>query len=555
MMRVLGIGGSIHDFAACIIENGEVRIAIEDERLTRVKHSLDLDFERHGCKAVDYCLEHAGLTLREMDAIVVNDAVNPAYYRSFARLTTKVLHHDTHAASCYYPSGFEEAAILVVDGAGGLVDGKHETVSYYAGGRDGMRPLKKVTGAMSAGDERYAPCVEHSMGYFYDLLSNGIGFYRLTSGKTMGLAPYGTKKYVGEFGDFYAMDDEGNFAQTAEQIARMKLFMKQALKAAIRNKEDLFQTKADLAYAGQYHLEQMMLKAARYLHRVTGSKQLCLAGGVALNSVANYRILEETPFERLFIQPAAGDGGTAIGAAYYGYHMLLGQPRPAERKLFSPYLGRPYDTDEIASLLEAYAGQVEAHVPERLQDEVAALLDEGNIVGWFQGRSEIGPRALGNRSILADPRRADMKDIINARIKHREAFRPFAPIVLEEAQGEYFSTTHPAYYMLLVPYVREERRAEIPSVTHVDGSGRVQTVSKQLNPELYGLLSAFRRRTGTPVLLNTSFNDNGEPIVESPKDAIDCFLRIDLDVLVLDRFILRKVSRKQESRVLLENAH
>lgn len=545
-MRVLGIGGSIHDFAACILEDGEIRIAIEDERLTRVKHSLDLDIERYGSMAIDYCLQHTGLTLEDMDAIVVNDAVWPAYYKSIAGRAAAVLHHDTHAASCYYPSGFDEAAILVIDGAGGIVGGQHETISYYAGKRDDMKTLHKITGTMHAGDEKYAPCVENSMGYFYDVLSNGIGFYRLTNGKTMGLAPYGTKRFIRDFDAFYTMDDDGNFIQTLEQIAQMKRYMRHTLKESVRNKEDLFQVKADLAHAGQYHLEQMMIRAACYLHKLTGFKRLCLAGGVALNSVANYRLLEETPFEEIFIQPAAGDGGTAIGAAYYGYHMLLGQARPAKQKLFSPYLGRMYEPADIASLLESYGDKLEVHAPENLYEAAAAMLDKGNIIGWFQGRSEIGPRALGNRSILADPRRADMKDIINARIKHREAFRPFAPIVLEELQGEYFSTTHPAYYMLLVPYVREERRGEIPSVTHVDGTGRVQTVSRQLNPRLHKLLTAYHQLTGTPVLLNTSFNDNGEPIVESPQDAIDCFLRIDLDALVLDRWILRKTNRQGE---------
>jgi carbamoyltransferase len=538
-MKVLGIGGSIHDFAACILEDGEIIIAIEDERITRIKHSLDLDVERSGCQAVEYCLRHTGLTLDDMDLIVVNDAVLPEYYRTFADRVTIVLHHDTHAASCYYPSPFEEAAILVVDGAGGLIDGFHETVSYYYGKQNEMNEIHKVLGQMNTSDEKYAPIVENSMGYFYDLLSNGIGFYRLTSGKTMGLAPYGTKLFVNAFKDFYTMDDEGRFEQSAEHIELMKRFIRQKLTTAIRNREDVFQTKADIAYAGQYHLEQMMVKAANYLHRQTGSKNLCLAGGVALNSVANYRILEETPFERIFIQPAAGDGGTALGAASYGYHQLKGQPMPKEKKLFSPYLGKRYGADEISAALQEFDG-FEIYKPDDLYKEVAGLLANGSIIGWFQGRSEIGPRALGNRSILADPRKAEMKDIINARIKHREAFRPFAPIVMEERQGDYFSMTHPAYYMLLVPYINEKRRTEIPAVTHVDGSGRVQTVSSKLNPKLHRLLAAFHEQTGTPVLLNTSFNDNGEPIVESPNDAISCFLNIDLNYLVLDDYILKK---------------
>jgi carbamoyltransferase len=305
-------------------------------------------------------------------------------------------------------------------------------------------------------------------------------------------------------------------------------------------KELLFEEMANIAYAGQYHLEQILLACANFLYRKTKSKNLCIAGGVALNSVANYKILENTHFENIFIQPAAGDAGTSIGAALYGYYHIMDQPMPSTKEKFSPYLGKNYSKQSIEQAIGLYKEKLLIVKPEHLFKETAKILSEGKIIGWFQGKSEIGPRALGNRSILADARNKDMKDSINSRIKHREAFRPFAPLVLENKQADYFSTDHPSYYMLLVPYIHEAKRDEVPSITHVDGTGRVQTVSETMNPVLHDLLSAFYDLTGTPILLNTSFNDNGEPIVETPTDAIECFLNIDLDYLIMDDYILSK---------------
>lgn len=538
-MNILGIGGSSHDFSACIWVNDQLKYAIEDERLTRVKHSLGLDIDVHGCQAVDYCLAAAGVTIDEVDLIIGNDVVNRKYYRPFHRSIKLINHHLAHAASAFYPSAFDEAAILIVDGAGSAIgqEGINETITYYYGKNTEIQELKKVTGQMKW-KEDYSS-VENSVGYFYDVLSHGIGFFNLENGKTMGLAPYGTPKYVDEFKRFFTMDDEGNFTQTKEHIREMKKFIRHTI-ALLEDQEAIFQEKADIAFAGQYHLEQIMIKACRYLYSKTKTKHLCLAGGVALNSVANYKILEQTPFEQLFIQPAAGDAGTSIGSALYGYHELMQQPRVSSTSFFSPYLGVEYSEQQMEETIRTYQERLRVRRLERTDQETASLIAEGNIIGWFQGCSEIGPRALGNRSILADPRRKDMKDTINARIKHREPFRPFAPIVLEEKQHEYFSMHHPSYYMLLVPYVLENKRALVPSITHTDGTGRVQTVSRQLNPKLHQLLTAFDELTGVPVLLNTSFNDNGEPIVESPADAIECFLKIDLDYLIIGDYLLSK---------------
>lgn len=536
-MNILALGGSSHDFSACLMMDGKIAVAIEEERITRIKHSLDLDVKSSGNQAALYCLESQGLTLSEIDLIIGNDIIDRNYYRPYRDKMVLMNHHLAHASSAFYPSPFEEAAILVVDGAGSEIGGLNETTTYYYGKGTEIQELLKITGKMEW-NQVLSP-VENSMGHFYDVLSNGIGFHKLTNGKTMGLAPYGSTTYVKEFERFYTMDDEGRFIQSKEHIQEMKKFIRHTV-GVIRDEEQRFQAKADIAYAGQYHLERAMIKACRYLHARTGSRHLCLAGGVALNSVANYKILEETPFERIFVQPAAGDAGTAIGSAYYGHHVKMNQPRGDISIPFSPYLGRAYSAEDYESALQQYAEHITVQSPDDLYGSVASILEQGEIIGWFQDRSEIGPRALGNRSILADARKKDMKDLINSRIKHREAFRPFAPIVLEEEQPAYFSMEHPSYYMLLVPYILEEKRREVPSITHEDGTGRVQTVSSRINPKLHQLLSSFQRLTGTPILLNTSYNDNGEPIVETPVDAIRCFLNIDLDALVLDKWLIRK---------------
>ncbi|UNK18932.1 hypothetical protein MNQ98_02470 [Paenibacillus sp. N3/727] len=539
-MNILALGGSSHDFSTCLMLDGKMAVAIEEERITRIKHSLDLDVKSSGNQAALYCLQSQGLTLSEIDLIIGNDIMDRNYYKPYRDRMILMNHHLAHASSAFYPSPFEEAAILVVDGAGSEIGGLNETTTYYYGKGTEIQELLKLTGKMEW-NQVLSP-VENSMGYFYDVLSNGIGFHKLTNGKTMGLAPYGSTTYVKEFERFYTMDDEGKFIQSKAHIQAMKIFIRHTV-GVIRDEEKRFQAKADIAYAGQYHLERAMIKACRYLHARTRSRHLCLAGGVALNSVANYKILEETPFEHIFVQPAAGDAGTAIGSAYYGYHVTMNQPRGDVSVPFSPYLGRTFDAEDYEIALQQFAEHITVESLDDLYGSVASILDQGEIIGWFQDRSEIGPRALGNRSILADARRKDMKDLINSRIKHREAFRPFAPIVLEEEQTKYFAMDHPSYYMLLVPNILEEKRSEVPSITHADGTGRVQTVSKQINPKLHRLLSSFQRLTGTPILLNTSFNDNGEPIVETPVDAIRCFLNIDLDGLVLDKWLIRKKNR------------
>lgn len=488
------------------------------------------------CKAGEYCLKAANLKLEDIDLIIGNDFLHPFYFTKYKNDIVLINHHLAHASSAFFPSNFKESAILVADGCGSKDElGQHETITYYYGIDNSIKELKKNYGFSS---KPTTLLVENSLGAFYSEVTRELGFGIRNEGKTMGLAPYGNDVLVKDFYQFYRVDNDGNFFQTTDQLMDMKLFIKNIL--SNKYKEEKFNIMANIAFAIQFHLEEIMIKLANYLYSRYPSKNLCLAGGIFLNSVMNNKILESTPFEKIFIQPAAGDAGTAIGSALYAYHVLQKSPR-SDYSPFSPYLGKKYEESEILECLINFKDKIEYEKIDNLYETVAQLLVKKNIIGWFQGSSEIGPRSLGNRSILADPRDKDMKDIINERIKHREHFRPFAPIVLMDYQKEYFSTSHPSYYMLLVSYIYEESQKKIPAVSHVDGTGRIQTVNKEFNEKLYHLLKEFHKITNVPVLLNTSFNDNGEPIVESPSDALNCFLNIDLDYLIIEDYLIKKL--------------
>lgn len=548
-MRVLGIGGSIHDFSVCLVENGNVTFSIEEERLTRVKHAFGLGPRLQRNLALNYVLDAADLSVEDIDLIIGNDFLNEVYYLRYKNKNMHLInHHLAHAASSYYLSNFDNAAILVMDGGGSslvindILYG--ETISFYYGKEKDIIELNKIRGKITKNPKKdLDSAYENSLGFLYSITSESIGFKSSKGfaepGKTMGLAPYGKSTYVKIFSEFFSYSNHGEFRQSRTQQDQLAEFIIKTLDAC-ESEEEKEQKKADFAYAAQYHTERIIIAICNYLYERTKCTRLCLAGGVALNSVTNYKILEQTPFKEVFVVPATGDNGTAIGAALYGYYHILKQPRIMNQKLFNPYLGIEYRDGLVIENLKKYGDRISWISADNVFKEAANLLAQGKIIGWFQGRSEIGPRALGNRSILADPRDKSMKDKINSKVKHREAFRPFAPIILEEKQSEYFSTAHPSYYMLFVPEINESKRDEIPAVTHVDGSGRLQTVSRQINKKLYQLVEAFYTLTGTPVLLNTSFNDNGEPIVETPEDAIRCFLNTDLDLLVINDFIISK---------------
>ncbi|MEE8219445.1 MAG: carbamoyltransferase, partial [bacterium] len=587
---ILGISCYYHDAAAALIRDGELIAAAEEERFSRLKH--DSGFPTH---AIRFCLEAGGIDARDLDYFVFYEKpfikferillsslqTVPRSWRVFREAMVhwlldklwikglirnelgveaeKILfceHHLSHAASTFYPSPFQEAAILTVDGVG-------EWTTTAAGyGRGTEVTLTK---------EMRFP---HSLGLLYSAFTAYLGF-QVNEGeyKVMGMAPYGEPKFLDKVRKLIDLKEDGSFWLDMDYFSYHysldKTFNRrfEELFGPPRTPESYFFTQssgypsyfgakppdyeekarqnqhyADVAASIQTVTEEALLNLARALHRETGLPNLCIAGGVGLNSVANGRILRETPCERLFIQPAAGDGGGALGAALWAYHSLLGKPRTF--RMEHACWGQEYSDSEVRAFLE------EAGIPytyledeEALIDRVVEAIVDGQVVGWFQGRFEWGPRALGNRSILADPRRADMKEIVNTKIKFREPYRPFAPSILAERAEEYFdlpgaAEVLPARFMLLVAPVREEKREVIPAVTHVDGSGRPQTVVADQSPRYHRLISRFEEATGVPAVLNTSFNLRGEPIVTTPANAYNTFAASGMDLLVMNHHLV-----------------
>lgn len=586
-MNILGISAFYHDSAACLVGDGEIVAAAQEERFSRRKHD-----ERFPRNAIDYCLREAGLgSAAELDLVAFYEkpflkferllstylACAPRGLPSFLKampvwMKEKIWlkanlresldyegpiifpeHHESHAASAFFPSPFERAAILTIDGVG-------EWTTTSVGRGEGNR--------IALLEEMRFP---HSLGLLYSAFTYYLGF-RVNSGeyKVMGLAPYGEPKFSDLIlSELVDLKSDGSFRLNLDYFDFMtgltmtnrgfhKLFG-----APPRNPEaELTQRHVDIARSLQAVTEEIMLRMARHVFELTEERQLCLAGGVALNCVGNGRILREGPFEKIWIQPAAGDAGGALGAALLGWHHSHDKPRIVSREGDSQrgsFLGPAYDAESFLRRQNISATQLS---DDELGSRVAGLLEQGEVVGWFQGRMEFGPRALGNRSILGDPRRPEMQEKLNLKIKFRESFRPFAPAVIEERANDCFELAEASPYMLLVAPVREalrvdgeseprsgiaaklkQRRSTLPAVTHVDYSARVQTVSAATNPPFYDLLSAFERRTGCPVLVNTSFNVRGEPPVCTPEDAYRCFLRTDMDYLVLGNFLIDKTSR------------
>jgi carbamoyltransferase len=591
-MHILGVSCFYHDAAAALLRDGALVAAAEEERFSRVKH--DNGFPE---RAIRFCLERAGIDARDVDYVVFYEKpfhkferilrmVMQTYPRSWKvfresmitwlgeKLWLKAIlkeklgveerrilfadHHLCHAASAFYDSPFDEAAILTVDGVG------EWTTTALGRGRGT---------AISLDRELRFP---HSLGLLYSAFTAFLGF-QVNEGeyKVMGMAPYGAPRYVEKIyenlvevaadGSFrvhmdrfsYHYSEDKTFNRRFEELfgpprpPEMHFFT-----AATRypsyfgEKPADFEAQcrlnehyADVAASIQRVTEEILLKMVRHLHDQTGLTKLCLAGGVALNSVANGRILRETPFEELFIQPAAGDGGGALGAALYAYHGVLGRPRGFV--LEHAYWGQDYGDKDVQAFLDengvSYSRFSDA---SKLEDRVVDDLLQGRVVGWFQGRFEWGPRALGNRSILADPRAEEMKDLVNVKIKFREPFRPFAPVILEDAVGRFFeggdvARQYPARYMLLVLPFKAEAAGTVGAVNHM-GTGRLQTIREEWNPRYYGLVRRFGEATGVPVLLNTSFNLRGEPIVTSPADAYKTFRQSGIDVLVLENYMIRK---------------
>ncbi len=585
-MNILGINAYHANASAALVCDGQLVAAAEEERFNRVKNAAGFP-----AAAIRYCLKAAGITLADIDHIAVPR--NP-----WARLHTKLLyavrmphfarerartwgafahirenlaesletdptrirarfhrveHHRAHLASAFFVSPFDRAAVLSADGLGDFAS------TMWATGQDGRM---RIHGGIA---------FPHSLGIFYTALTQYLGFWNFGDEyKVMGLAAHGEPAYLEEFRRIVLADGasfrlglqyflhhrqgvEMSWKDAAKTPTLGRLFsdyLESRLGAARHPEVPLEQRHKDIAASLQARLEEVLFQKLAALASQAGSKALCLAGGVAFNCAANGRILGQVPFERIFVQPAAGDAGLALGAAFYVWHEVLGRPRTFQMEHAA--WGPGYSSSEIRAAVEEQQLSKDWCAIEELPDEplvkdAARHVANGDVVGWFSGRAEWGPRALGNRSILADPRRPEMQDILNSRIKHRESFRPFAPSVLAESAGAFFESGTPSPFMSFAYPLRQEKRQSLPAATHVDGTCRLQTVEQHANPRYWRLISEFAKLTGIPAIVNTSFNDN-EPIVCAPREAMDCFRRTHLDVLVMENYVLRKRRSADDGR-------
>jgi carbamoyltransferase len=574
-MYILGINAFHAGSSACLIRDGQLVAAAEEERFCRQKYWAGFPVQ-----AIRYCLREAGITPRELDHIGISRDPRANLYKKILYTLRKrpslslirdrlrersdindlgsimcralaiaksdlraqlhnVEHHRAHIASAFFVSPFREAAVVSVDGFGDFLS----TMTGVA--RDTRIQTQDVV---------HYP---HSLGIFFTAITQWLGFRKFgDEGKIQGLAAYGDPVYLDDLRRIVRLTPDGLFELDLSYFIHWSHGVDMTWVGGSPELGTVYATKfldrfgparqpgaeitkhyADMAASVQAMLEEAEFHIVRALQRKAGARALCIAGGVALNSTFNGKVLRDTDFDDIYVQPAANDAGTALGAAYYIYHHVLGRPRGFV--MDHAYTGPGFSPSEIEEVLQSRGIAYRSFSEEVLIENCAALLEQGKIVGWFQGRMEWGPRALGNRSILADPRRAEMKDVLNARIKHRESFRPFAPAILLESTGTYFEQSYPDPFMTKVYEVRPHKRAEIPATTHIDGTGRLQTVERSANALYWDLIKAFERRTGVPVVLNTSFNEN-EPIVCRPEEALECFLRTKMDVLVMGNFLVSK---------------
>lgn len=569
---VLGLNTYDHDVSACLLRDDAIAFAIAKERITRAKHASGFYKE-----VIDYCLDAEGITLDDVDLVVRNcyilpvqemeerlvyfdapgflpefergDAAKHPLYLSHRDKVVTISHHLAHAYSAFAVSPFEDGVVMIVDGVGSYNSDvmeafpasdaatslARESESYYKFSGTTLECLKKVWMEPDRGflsDEFYTM---PGLGALYSRASTYIFGDWNKCGELMGLAPYGRRDQVKHLLEL----NDGKL-----DVPHWTADFKQPFVFDGSNweKSPSMRHWEDLAWRTQDDTENVLLARARWLRETTGAKNLCMAGGVALNCVANGRVAREAGFENVWIQPAAGDDGIAIGCAYYGWLEILKQRR--DFVMDHSYVGRRYSDQEAATELQKFLVriQVDAVKSDNVCRDTAKLLADQKVIGWFQDRSEFGPRALGNRSLIADPRKPEMKDILNSRVKHRQAFRPFAPIVLAELMKEVFEGDEDSPFMLIAKPVRPEWRDKIPAIVHVDGTARVQTVREATNPMLYRLLKEFEALTGVPVLINTSFNIKGEPIVETPQDAVNCFLTTGIDHLVIHDTIVSKTT-------------
>ncbi|MBU1726791.1 MAG: carbamoyltransferase [Candidatus Omnitrophica bacterium] len=586
-MNILGISCFYHDSAACLVHDGEIVAAVQEERFTRKKH--DFAFPTH---SINWCLRECGITIKDLNYVVFYDKPLIKFERILETSLTyapsgisqfiqaiplwlkqklwipefiqrelnykgKILfasHHESHAASAFYPSPFKEAAFLTMDGVG-----EWDTASFGIGKDNGIKILETLR-------------FPHSLGLLYSAFTYYTGF-KVNSGeyKVMGLAPYGEPKYVDLIlNELLDLKEDGSFKLNMKYFGYCN-----TLRMTNKNFDKLFgapprkpetkiaQREMDIAASIQKVTEEIVLRIAKHVHKTTGMDKICLAGGVALNCVSNGKILRAGHFKDIWVQPASGDAGGAVGAALLIWHKYLGNKRFADEKhdqqkcsLLGPY----YSDDYIESFLKKEKASYRKLSYSEIPEKVSEIIAQGNVVGWFQGRLEFGPRALGARSIIGDARNPEMQSRMNLKIKYRESFRPFAPTVLSEKVSDWFELEKESPYMLLVAPIKAKikievkdngtnlsgfeklkvKRSEIPAVTHVDYSARVQTIKRDDNPLYYDTINAFYKKTGCPVIINTSFNVRGEPLVCSPEDALKCFLRTEMDYLIIGCFLLQK---------------
>ena len=590
-MNILGISAFYHDSAACLVMDGEIIAAAQEERFTRKKH--DFNFPTN---AVEYCLKEAGIDAEELDYVGFYDkpfikferilysylAYAPIGIKSFFKSIPlwikqklfirdiikkelgyrgKVLfpeHHESHAASAFYPSPFSEAAILTVDAVG-----EWATTSYGIGKDNDINITSELR-------------FPHSLGLLYSAFTYYTGFKVNSSEyKVMGLAPYGEPEYVDLIlRELVDLKEDGSFKLNMKYFnyctgltMTNNRFNKLFGGPPRKPESKITQREMNLARSIQVVTEEIVLRMVNHIYKETGKKNLCLAGGVALNCVSNGRLLREGPFENLWIQPAAGDAGGALGAALLIWYKYLGNNRELDKARVSQkasYLGNYYTDEEIEDFLKKDEIPFEKLKTEEIPPKIAELIAGENVIGWFEGRMEFGPRSLGSRSIIGDPRSKEMQSVMNLKIKYRESFRPFAPTVLREHVSDYFDIDCESPYMLLVANIKDEKRvrmsdeeeklfgleklkvtrSDVPAITHVDYSARIQTVTKDDNPLFYGVIEEFYKKTGCPMIVNTSFNVRGEPIVCRPEEAFKCFMRTEMDYLIMGSYLLDKKRQK-----------
>ena len=582
-MLVLGISSFYHDSGACLLEDGKIKAAVQEERFTRIKQDNNFPY-----KSIEYCLDFANITIDKVDHVVFYEkpklkldrilktflSYKPKDYNLFGKVMISqykrwkllnekfpnlkfVEHHESHSASAFYPSPFDKAVVITLDGVG-----EWDTASIGIGIDNKLKFIQTLK-------------FPDSLGFLYSAFTYFCGF-KVNSGeyKLMGLAPYGKPKYYDVIMEnLIDLRDDGSFSLNLEYFGYCNSdymindkFCELFGGPSRESESRLTQREVDLAASIQKVIEDVIFKICKNAKEVTGQENLCLAGGVALNCVSNGKLLESKLFKNIWIQPAAGDAGGALGAALHYYHSVLGKDRLVDKSdsMQGSYLGPEFTNKEIKEFLEKNNIKYKYETNAKLISKVSKKIENENVIGWFQGRMEFGPRALGSRSIIGDARSSKMQSVMNLKIKFRESFRPFAPIVLEEDTKKYFDLDTPSPYMLLVAPIADrirktvkqnkdtdliqkvnEIRSTIPSVTHVDYSARIQTVNKKTNRRLYDLLKEFKKNTSCSVLVNTSFNVRGEPIVCTPYDAYNCFMLTDMDYLIMGNYILNKTEQKE----------